>query len=151
MNVNDAVRLGMIGCGHAAMAHARASLQTEGCIRFTAAADPVPEALARFCSEAECLHGYRTIKEMLDTEPLDGVVIATWPNLHEAHIRMAVEVMVSLPRSLHRQAARAAARDGVSLQEWTLAALAYEMGARQIAEQVRLVPYWWVMDDSTPC
>lgn len=62
-----------------------------------------------------------------------------------------VDILVELPRSLHRQAARAAARDGVSLQDWTLAALAYEMGKQQVIERLRFVPYWWVMDDSTPC
>jgi hypothetical protein len=62
-----------------------------------------------------------------------------------------VDIEITMPRSLHRQAARAAARDGVSLQDWTLAVLAYDLAARDLLGNLRIVPRWWVEDDSTPC
>lgn len=43
------------------------------------------------------------------------------------------QLRLRLPRSLHRQATRAAQRDGVSLNTWLVAAVAKELGRKEAA------------------
>lgn len=47
------------------------------------------------------------------------------------------QIMLHLPRSLHRQASRMAVRDGVSLNQFVMSAIAEKVGAEQMF--VRLV------------
>jgi predicted dehydrogenase len=76
-------RVGIIGCGGIANAHARGYQGVEQ-TKIVALADPVQAALDKFAntygvSEQNC---YLDAREMLDTENLDIVSIATWHKLH---------------------------------------------------------------------
>jgi len=84
------IRLGMIGCGYISHAHGRASRKTNKNIRFVACASRDPEAVKAWADAYGCDRSYTDYREMLRYEQLDGVVIATWPNVHREQIEEAI-------------------------------------------------------------
>lgn len=84
-------RVGIIGCGHIARAHARAYQAVEQ-TELVAAADIDARALATFATEWALPRSYEDYRELLTREPLDILSICTWPQTHLAIIREAVRV-----------------------------------------------------------
>lgn len=80
------LRLGMIGCGLISHAHGRAAQTLAGEVRFAACASRDAERAAAWGRDYGCDHVYTDYRDMLARERLDGVVIATWPIDHRAHI-----------------------------------------------------------------
>jgi predicted dehydrogenase len=88
--MNHPVRLGMIGCGLISHAHGRASLKSRDTVRFVACASRNAGRAAGWAREYHCAKHYTDYADMLREETLDGVVIATWPADHRAHIEAAL-------------------------------------------------------------
>ena len=89
----QAFRLGIIGCGWIAGRHALAAAALEDVV-FVACADvhhPVAEAWA---TENRCERAYDDYRVMLRDHELDGVVVATWPNLHREQVLACLEAGV---------------------------------------------------------
>jgi xylose dehydrogenase (NAD/NADP) len=78
-------RLGIIGCGWIAGRHAQAAASVDGAA-FVACADVRPEAAKAWAAENSCERAYADYRTMLREHELDGVVVATWPNLHREHV-----------------------------------------------------------------
>ena len=85
------LRLGVIGCGNIAQAHAAAIrfLSDDGLVRAVAAADPDPAGLARF---GEIVGGldrtYSDARELVDDPDVDAVVVVTPTRFHHEHIAL---------------------------------------------------------------
>ena len=93
MTAAGPVRLGMIGCGLISQAHGIAALQIQDRVRFAACMSrrrASAEAWARSMGIGPA-HVYDDLDAMLRHEPLDGVVIATWPADHRAHVETCLE------------------------------------------------------------
>ena len=86
MEKATAIRLGMIGCGLISHAHGRAAKTLASEVRFAACASRDAERSAAWARDYGCDHAYTDYRDMLARERLDGVVIATWPADHRAHI-----------------------------------------------------------------
>lgn len=89
---NGPVRLGMIGCGVISVIHGEA-MQASGEFVFAACADRSPTAAQVF---ADRFGGtpYADMIEMVRSERLDGVVLATWPAHHHEHIAQLIDAGV---------------------------------------------------------
>ena len=74
-------RIGVIGCGQMATAHANAYKAIES-TEVVAAADPNPERRAKFDEAYTVVSLYEDHQEMLQSEELDIISICTWPSLH---------------------------------------------------------------------
>jgi predicted dehydrogenase len=86
--MSDEFRLGIVGLGGIAVnAHGPAIKRSRAGIRFTACCDVRPEAMKRW-ADAYGSTGYTDCQEMVRTERLDGVLLATWPNQHREQIEM---------------------------------------------------------------
>ncbi|HEX5322942.1 MAG TPA: Gfo/Idh/MocA family oxidoreductase [Capsulimonadaceae bacterium] len=101
------IRLGVIGYG----ARARHMAQLMCCqatdVRLAAIADPRAEAIRREMreegKEAEAIHFYESADEMLEQEPLEGVIVGTRCSLHAT---MALKVIArGLPLFLEKPVA----------------------------------------------
>jgi len=77
----DKYRVGIIGCGGIAHAHAKGYEALEAA-EIAAIADPVPEALNQFGDKYGIANRYADAGEMLDEEELDVVSVCTWHKLH---------------------------------------------------------------------
>jgi predicted dehydrogenase len=91
-------RVGIIGCGGIANAHARGYQGVEQ-TEIVALADPVQVALDKFAdtygvSAENC---YLDAREMLDKENLDIVSVATW---HKLHAPMAIAACARSPKAV---------------------------------------------------
>ena len=84
------LKLGMVGCGEISHTHARAAAEISG-IRFTACCDPDDRKSRLWGERYGCGKTYATLEEMLEQEALDGIVLATWPNLHRDQIGIALD------------------------------------------------------------
>ena len=74
-------KVGIIGCGRIATAHAKA-YQAIDSTQIVAAAEPDPERRAKFGETYNVVSFYDNYREMLDGEALDIVSICTWPPHH---------------------------------------------------------------------
>ena len=83
-------RVGIIGCGRVAAAHANAYTAIES-TELVALAEPDPERRLKF-DEAYGVTGlYENYREMLANEELDIISICTWPPLHREMTVAAAE------------------------------------------------------------
>ena len=77
------IRLGLIGCGKIAQSHGCAALEISERLAITACCDrSVDTARAWTDRYAPGSKVYSDYQDMMRRESLDGVIIATWPNLH---------------------------------------------------------------------
>ena len=74
-------RVGIIGCGRIATAHAR-GYQGVDQVEMVAIADPVQGVLDDFGDQFRINNRYLDARKMLDNEDLDIVSVATWHKLH---------------------------------------------------------------------
>lgn len=81
--MSEKICVGIIGCGSIANLHADSYRNVEG-IEVVAIADPVDEALEEFGVRHNIENRYHDGRDMLNTEDLGIVVVATWPKLHAA-------------------------------------------------------------------
>ena len=94
--MSEKYRAGIIGCGSIANAHARGYLGVEE-IEMVAIADPVEEAVNQFGAHYNIENRYRDAREMLDTEDLDIVSVATW---HKLHAPMTIAACARKPKAI---------------------------------------------------
>lgn len=85
------VRLGMIGCGLISHAHGKAAAKSGGAIRFVSCASRRADAASGWAATYGCESWHTDYREMLRTEKLDGVVIATWPTGHREQIEATLD------------------------------------------------------------
>lgn len=84
------IRLGIVGCGGISHAHAQAARQSALDVRFVACCD-IDEVRARAWAEKYgCDVAYADFEEMLRSENLDGVYVATWPVQHREQIERCI-------------------------------------------------------------
>ena len=77
------IRLGLIGCGKIAQSHGRAALEISERMAITACCDRSADTARAWTDRyAPRTKAYSNYHEMMRGEYLDGVIIATWPNLH---------------------------------------------------------------------
>ena len=74
-------RVGIIGCGGIANAHARNYRKVEQ-VDLVAASDINPTSIEPFCKEFEIPRQYADSGQMIENEKLDIVSICTWPQTH---------------------------------------------------------------------
>jgi predicted dehydrogenase len=91
--VSAPLRLGIIGCGWIAGRHALAAAQLDD-VDFVACADARPEAAEAWARKQGCERSYTDYRAMLREHELDAVVVATWPNLHRAHVLACIDAGV---------------------------------------------------------
>lgn len=91
-------RVGIIGCGGIANAHAR-GYQGVAQTEIVALADPVQAALDKFSQNygVPSEHCYRDARAMLDSEVLDIVSVATW---HKLHAPMTIAACARSPKAV---------------------------------------------------
>ena len=94
--MSDKYRVGIIGCGGIANLHARGYQGVEA-FEIVAIADPVEEALNQFGDGHNITNRYRDAREMLDTENLDVVSVATW---HKLHAPMTIAACARKPKAV---------------------------------------------------
>jgi len=96
MRMADKYRVGIIGCGSIARAHAR-GYQALDNVEIVAIADPVSEALNEFGDKFGISNRYSDAYEMLDNEQLDIVSVCTW---HKLHARMTIAACSHKPKAV---------------------------------------------------
>ena len=91
-------RVGIIGCGGIANAHARGYQGVEQ-TEIVALADPVQVALDKFAETygVPAENCYLDAREMLDNENLDIVSVATW---HKLHAPMTIAACARSPKAV---------------------------------------------------
>lgn len=89
-------RVGIIGCGMIANAHATGYKGLEE-TEIVAIADPVPEALDQFGDTHSVANRYTDAREMLDKEKLDIVSVCTW---HKLHAPMTIAACARKPKAV---------------------------------------------------
>jgi phthalate 4,5-cis-dihydrodiol dehydrogenase len=103
------VRIGVAGLGRA-FQFMRPTFRTDPRVRLVAAADPRPEALARFASEFGG-RPYATVDELVRDAEVDVVYVATPHQHHAAHVALAAaagrHVLVEKPMALSLAECRA--------------------------------------------
>jgi len=92
----DKYRVGIIGCGSIAHAHAKGYKALDN-VELTAVSDPVPEALNQFGEKYDVVKRYADAREMLDKEGLDIVSVCTW---HKLHAPMTVAACARKPKAV---------------------------------------------------
>ena len=120
------IRMGIIGAGGIAGAHARAAGQVSG-VDLVALCDVSGEALQRLGDEAGVASRYTDLERMLEQENLDTLSVCTWGNSHaEVAVRAAgsgkvrailVEKPISSTAAECARMVEAAAANGVLLAE----------------------------------
>lgn len=84
------LKLGIVGCGEHSHEHFRSAKQVQE-VEIVACCD-IAHDRARSCSEKYGCSGYYTnIKQMLDSEKLDGVILCTWPMQHLEQIEACLK------------------------------------------------------------
>jgi len=89
-------RVGIIGCGGIAHAHARGYETLEG-VEIAAIADPIPEAMNEFGDKHHITKRYADARKMLDEEELDIVSVCTW---HKLHAPMTIAACTRKPKAV---------------------------------------------------
>ena len=91
--MNDTFNFGIIGLGGIAQfAHGPASKRCRD-VRFAACCDVRQSAVDAWVAEYGGT-GYTDYREMLAKEPLDGVLLATWPNQHREQVEALLQAGV---------------------------------------------------------
>ena len=88
--VNLPLRLGMLGCGGISHAHAKAASNLSHLARFVACCDIRRESADEWAARYGAEQSFDDLERMLGEAELDGVLIATWPNLHRQHIEICL-------------------------------------------------------------
>ena len=84
----------IVGCGGISRAHGDAIEGNDDRIDFVACCDVDPDAADAFADRYGVPRTYTKLEELLASEELDVVILATWPNLHEAQVLTCVEAGV---------------------------------------------------------
>ncbi|SVB12553.1 uncharacterized protein METZ01_LOCUS165407, partial [marine metagenome] len=74
-------RIAIVGCGGISNAHGNACLESEQ-LDLVAACDINSQALKRFSDQFNIEHTYADLRQMLEKQTPDVLVIATWPAIH---------------------------------------------------------------------
>ena len=86
----NGVRLGIAGCGGISVAHAEAAELSAGAARFVACCDVDRERAEQWAERYGVERAYTDLEAMLAAEELDGVLLATWPNLHREQLELCL-------------------------------------------------------------
>jgi xylose dehydrogenase (NAD/NADP) len=78
-------RLGIVGCGSIAERHARAAAASAE-VAIVACADARLDTAEDWAARYRCERAYPDYLEMVRGHELDGVLLATWPNLHREQV-----------------------------------------------------------------
>jgi len=84
------VKAGILGCGGISHAHGTVSKNVDE-IKFIACCDLNVENAKAWSEKYGPCAVYTSLEEMLETENLDAILIATWPNLHREHIEQCIK------------------------------------------------------------
>lgn len=82
-------RVAIVGCGGISNAHGNAWRNLPE-IEIVGACDEKFESLARFATEYEVQNTYNDLRQMLEKQQPDALVIATWPSSHLKNVLEAV-------------------------------------------------------------
>ena len=121
------LRLGIVGCGGIANAHAVAARDTARDLAIVACCDLNAERLTRWSGRYGIEKTYASSEAMLADEQLDGVIVATWPTLHREHVEQCLAAGVT--NILCEKALTTSAADAVALWEQANSAGAFLMEA----------------------
>jgi predicted dehydrogenase len=88
-----AFRLGIVGCGSVSERHARGAAGSSE-VAIVACADPRRDVAEDWAERHGCERSYGDYAEMLAAHELDGVILATWPNLHREQVLGCLELGV---------------------------------------------------------
>jgi predicted dehydrogenase len=88
-----AFRLGIVGCGSVSERHARGAAASSE-VAIVACADLRLEAAEDWAERHGCERAYGDYAEMVAEHELDGVLLATWPNLHCEQVLSCLEAGV---------------------------------------------------------
>jgi predicted dehydrogenase len=80
-----AFRLGIVGCGSVSERHARGAAASSE-VAIVACADRRLDVAEDWAERHGCERAYGDYAEMLREHELDGVLLATWPNLHREQV-----------------------------------------------------------------
>jgi predicted dehydrogenase len=80
------MRVGLVGCGGIARAHAAAAAASEVC-RITSCADIVAERAEDFAERWDVPHAYESLEGLLEGGHFDLVLLATWPAQHLEQVK----------------------------------------------------------------
>jgi predicted dehydrogenase len=109
-------RLGIVGCGSIAERHARGAAASSE-VAIVACADVRADVAEEWAARHGCERAYADYTEMLRGHELDGVLLATWPNLHREQVLGCLDLGV---RSILCEKALALSGDE-ALDIWTAA------------------------------
>ena len=86
-------RIAIVGCGGISHAHGKAWRNLPE-IEIVGACDEKFESLKRFATEYEVQHTYNDLRQMLEKQQPDVLVVATWPTSHLKNVLEAVRTEV---------------------------------------------------------
>jgi xylose dehydrogenase (NAD/NADP) len=86
-------RLGIVGCGSIAERHARGAAASSE-VGIVACADVRRELAGAWAERHGCEQSYPDYGSMVREHELDGVILATWPNLHREQVLGCLEAGV---------------------------------------------------------
>jgi D-xylose 1-dehydrogenase (NADP+, D-xylono-1,5-lactone-forming) len=78
-------RIGIVGCGSIAERHA-AGAAASSAVEIVACADVLPGRAGEWAERHGCEQAYGDYLAMVREHELDGVLLATWPNLHREQV-----------------------------------------------------------------
>jgi predicted dehydrogenase len=118
----DAFRLGIVGCGGISERHARAAAASSE-VALVACCDVRPGLAAAWAERNGCERAFDDYRAMIREHELDGVLLATWPNLHreqvlgclDAGVRAVLCEKALALTAAEAQEIRKAAREGGAL------------------------------------
>lgn len=88
-----AFRLGIVGCGGIAERHARAAAASPD-VALVACCDVRPGRADEWAERHACERAFNDYRAMIAEHDLDGVLLATWPNLHREQVLGCLEAGV---------------------------------------------------------
>ena len=89
----DVFRLGLVGCGGIAERHARAAAASAE-VALVACCDVRPGLAEAWAERHACERAFADYGAMIREHELDGVLLATWPNLHREQVLGCLEAGV---------------------------------------------------------
>lgn len=88
-----AFRLGIVGCGGIAERHARAAAASDR-VALVACCDVRPGLADEWAERNACERAFTDYRVMIREHELDGVLLATWPNVHREQVLGCLEAGV---------------------------------------------------------
>ena len=88
------LRIGIVGCGGIAEAHGEAVKKLAGVVEFAACCDIDLERARSWSEQYHAGTAYADMGEMISSVELDGVLLATWPNLHRDQVEQCLDLGV---------------------------------------------------------